>query len=59
VHRIIQGKKQVNGSVTAEAFRESRQQEEVMCPFLETSDHNHPFHHDSDDFQGLNSETMQ
>ena len=42
-------RKEVNGSVTAAAFRESRQQEEIMCPFLESSGHNHPFHDDSND----------
>ena len=42
-------RKEVNGSVTAAAFRESRQQEEIMlCPILESSGHNHPFHDDSD-----------
>ena len=49
VHLINKGKKQVNdGSVTAAAFRESRQQEEIMCPILESSGNNHPFHDDSD-----------
>ena len=42
-------RKEVNGSVTAAAFRESRQQEEIMCPILESSGHNHPFHDNSDD----------
>jgi hypothetical protein len=36
-------------SVTAAAFRGSRQQKKIMCPFLESSGHNHPFHADSDD----------
>ena len=40
-------RKEVNGSVTAEAFGESRQHEEIMCPILESSGHNHPFHDDS------------
>ena len=35
-------RKEVNGSVTAAAFRESRQQEEIMCPILESSGNNHP-----------------
>jgi hypothetical protein len=42
-------RKEVNGSVTAAAFRESRQQQDIMCPILELSGHNHPFHDDSDD----------
>ena len=43
-------RKEVNDvSVPAAAFRESRQQEEIRCPFLESSGHNHPFHDDSDD----------
>jgi hypothetical protein len=49
VHLIIQGKKQVNdGTVLAAAFSEIRQ-EEIMCPILESNDHNHPLHDDSDD----------
>jgi hypothetical protein len=42
-------RKEDNGSVSAAAFREKRQQEEIMCPILGSSDHNHPFHDDSDD----------
>ena len=38
-------RKEVKVSVAA-AFRESRQ--EIMYPILESSDHNHPFHEDSD-----------
>ena len=37
-----------DGSVTAAAFREIRQEEITMCPILESSDHNHPLHDDSD-----------
>ena len=43
----IHSRKEVNISVTA-AFWEKRQ-EEFMCPILESSGHNHPFHDDSDD----------
>jgi hypothetical protein len=53
-------RKEVNdGSVTAAAFRESRQEEEIMCPFLESSDHNHPFHDDSDDSVYNNIQSQQ
>jgi hypothetical protein len=54
-------RKEVNdGSVTAAAFRESRQQEEIMCPFLESSGHNqHPFHDDSDDSFDNNIQSQQ
>ena len=52
-------RKEVNGSVTAAAFRESRQQEEIMCPFLESSGHNHPFHDDSDDSVYNNIQSQQ
>ena len=41
-------RKEVNVRVTAAAFRESRKQEEIMCPILESSGHNHPFHDNSD-----------
>jgi hypothetical protein len=52
-------RKEVNGSVTAAAFRESRQQEEIMCPFFESSGHNHPFHDDSDDSVYNNIQSQQ
>ena len=53
-------RKEVNdGSVTAAAFRESRQQEEIMCPILESSGHNHPFHDDSDDSVYNNIQSQQ
>jgi len=52
-------RKEVNdGSVTAAAFREIRQ-EEIMCPILESSDHNHPFHDDSDDSVYNNIQSQQ
>ena len=56
-------RKEVNGSVTDAAFREStRQQKEIMCPFLESSNN---IQSQQDEqlrlktLQGLNSETMQ
>jgi hypothetical protein len=53
-------RKEVNdGSVTAVVFRESRQQEEIMCPILESSGHNHPFHDDSDDSVYNNIQSQQ
>ena len=59
MHLISQGKKQVNdGSVTAAAFREIRQ-EEIMCPILASSDHNHPLHDDSDDSVYNNIQSQQ
>ena len=52
-------RKEVNdGSVTAAAFREIRQ-EEIMCPILESSDHNHPLHDDSDDSVYNNIQSQQ
>ena len=51
-------RKEVNGSVTAAAFRESRQ-EEIMCPILESSGHNHPFNDDSDDSVYNNIQSQQ
>ena len=52
-------RKEVNGSVTAAAFRKSRQQKEIMCPFIESSGHNHPFHDDSDDSVYNNIQSQQ
>ena len=52
-------RKEVNGSVTAAAFRESRQQEEIMCPILKSSGHNHPFHDDSDNSVYNNIQSQQ
>ena len=52
-------RKEVNdGSVTGAAFRENRQ-EEIMCPFLESSDHNHPLHDDSNDSVYNNIQSQQ
>ena len=52
-------RKEVNdGSVTAAAFREIRQ-EEILCPILESSDHNHPLHDDSDDSVYNNIQSQQ
>ena len=51
-------RKEVNGSVTAAAFRESRQ-EEIMCPILESSDNNHPLHDVSDDSVYNNIQSQQ
>ena len=53
-------RKEVNdGSVTAAAFRE-RRQEEIMCTILESSDHNqHPLHDDSDDSVYNNIQSQQ
>jgi hypothetical protein len=48
-----------DGSVTAAAFMESRQQEEIMCPFLESSDPNHPFHNNSNDSVYNNIQSQQ
>ena len=52
-------RKEVIGSVTAAAFRESRQQGEIMCPFLESSGHSHPFHEGSDDSVYNNIQSQQ
>ena len=53
-------RKEVNdGSVTAAAFREIRQ-EEIMCPILESSGgHNHPFRDDTDDSVYNNIQSQQ
>ena len=46
----------MNVRVTS-AFRESRQ--EIMCPILESSGHNYPFHGDSDDSVYNNIQSQQ
>ena len=52
-------RKEVNdGSATAAAFREIRQ-EEIIYPILESSDHNHPFHDDSDNSFYNNIQSQQ
>ena len=42
-------KEEVNGNVSAAAFRRvDHKKRQSMCPILESSGHNHPFHDDSD-----------
>ena len=51
-------RKEVNVSVTA-AFRDESRQEEIICPILESSGHNHPFYDDSNDSVYNNIQSQQ